>query len=172
MADRPHQIIVGDGTRADGNPSRHPVGRQLAAGGGHGHALDIEARDILGALDSLGDGLGGFVEVDDGAPANTARLHIANAGGRQGPIAFVHAVGLHDEAGDLGRAEIDGGDDRLANQGGLEAILAITGLGLERPRTRLVGLDGLAMIQVQGNFGAASQLQHPSDIHFLGGLLV
>ena len=46
------------------------------------------------------------------AAAHAARLDIADAGGGQGAVAAAHAVRLHDEAGDLGGAQVDGGDHR------------------------------------------------------------
>ncbi len=41
--------------------------------------------------------------------AHAAGLDVAHAGGLQGAVGPAHAVGLHDETGDLGRAEVDSG---------------------------------------------------------------
>jgi hypothetical protein len=85
---------------------------ELAAGGGHGDAADVDAGGGFGALNGLGDGLGGVLHVDDGAAADAARGDIAGAGHMHGALVLAHAVGLEDEAGDLGGAQVDGGHQR------------------------------------------------------------
>ena len=112
---RASRSCVGDRPRAERDPAATRWTGQLAAGGGDGDALDdrapatVSARSTAWAMAS--DGL---VDVDDGAAAHAARLDVADAGGGQGAVALAHAVGLHDEAGDLGGAEVDRRDQRLA----------------------------------------------------------
>src|SRR6185369_4548120 len=112
----------------------------------------VDARDVLGALDRLGDGFRGFVEVDDRAAAHATRLDIADAAGGERAVAPAHAVGLHDEAGDLRGAQVDGGDHRSADQRGLEAFTAVAALFLSA---------GVLFLN------AGRQVQHPSVIRII-----
>ena len=58
----------------------------------------------------MADGLGGLVHVDDGPAPDAARLDVTGAGDADGAVGVAHAVGLHDEAGDLGLVEIESGE--------------------------------------------------------------
>ncbi len=130
LGDGAPQVGVGDRAGAQGNLGRNAMAGQLAAGGGDGNARDIDPGHGLGALDRLGDGLGGLVHVDDGAAAHAARLHVANAASAERALLAADAVGLHDEAGDLGGAQVDGRDDRRAAQGRLQPVAVVTPLAV------------------------------------------
>ena len=72
IADRADQIVVRDGPGTDGDAAGDAGGGQRSAGRRYGHALDIDAGQVLGALHGLGDGSGGLIEIDDGAAADAA----------------------------------------------------------------------------------------------------
>ena len=86
----------------------------MAEGGGDDDARDGRARGALGALDGVADGLGRLVHVDDGAALDAARLDVAGAGDAHRAVGVAHALGLHDEAGDLGVTQIQRGHHRRA----------------------------------------------------------
>ena len=55
---------------------------------------------------------------------------VAHAGDVHGAVSAAHAFGLHDEAGDLGGAQIHGGDQRRARA--VEHLQTVTRLGITR----------------------------------------
>ena len=76
----------------------------------HEGAVDLPAREALGALDGVRDRPDGLVDVDDGALA-------CRPGGRHGAVAHDRqaavAADLADEGADLGRADVDADQDRF-----------------------------------------------------------
>ncbi len=105
---------------------------QLPGGGGDRDALDIDPGHALGALHGLGDGLSGLIDIDDGAAAHAVGLDIADASRGQGAIAPADAIGLHDEAGDLGGAEVHRRNGAGSAEAGLESFPALALLHLGR----------------------------------------
>ena len=120
--DGPGEVVVGDRPGAEGDPSCHPASGELPARGGDGDALNADLCHALGTLNSLGDRLGGFVDVDDRSVADPPGLDVGHAGSGQGPVDAPDSVWLHDEAGDLAGTEVHCGGDSLSPQGRLEAI--------------------------------------------------
>ncbi|MNJ51130.1 hypothetical protein D3C77_464270 [compost metagenome] len=115
-ADGARQVGVADRVGAERNARLHPVAGHLADGRGDDDAGDGRARRALGAFDGVADGLRRLVHVDDGPALDAARLDVAGPGDADGAVCVAHAVGLHDEAGDLGLAEIERGHDRRARR--------------------------------------------------------
>ncbi len=115
-ADGAGQVGVADRVRAEGDARLHPVAGHLADSRGDDDAGDRSPRRALGAFDGVADGLGRLVHVDDGPALDAARLDVAGAGDADGAVGVAHAVRLHDEAGDLGLAEIERGHDRRARR--------------------------------------------------------
>ena len=120
--DGPRQVGVPDRIGPQRDAGLHPVAGHLADGRGDDDARDRRAGGALGPLDREADGLGRLVHVDDAAAANAARLDVAGPGDANGAVGVAHAVGLHDEAADLGLAEIQRRHDRRATRGGFSAI--------------------------------------------------
>jgi hypothetical protein len=115
-------VVVGDGAGAKEDLGLDPAAGQLAAGGGDRDAGYAHARHGLGPLYRLRDGFHRILGIDDGPAAHAARLDIAHARRRQGAVGGAHAVGLHDETGDFGGAQVHGRRHRLARGAGLHPV--------------------------------------------------
>ena len=120
--DGPGEVLVGDGTGAEGDAARNPASGQLAAGRGDGDALDPDLGHSLGPLDRLGDGLGGLVDVDDGPVSHAPRLHVGDARGGECTVDPPDPFGLHDEAGHLAGAQVHGRCHVWPAEGRLQAL--------------------------------------------------
>ncbi len=100
------QVVVADRPARELDGGRGAMARQLPARGGDHHAADADPRHVLGPLHRLGDGVGGFFHVDDGPAADAAGAHVGHAADVDRAVFAPGSVGLHDEAADLGRAEV------------------------------------------------------------------
>ena len=122
-ADGAGEVAVADRMSAQRDAGLNAVAGHLADSGGDDDAGDGALGRALGAFDGVADGLGGLVHVDDGPALDAARLDVAGAGDADGAVGVAHALGLHDEAGDLGLAQIQSGDDwRTASAAGVDDI--------------------------------------------------
>ncbi len=140
-------VEVGVGHRLDAERDlrRHLVRRRLGAGDGDAHALDGDIGHGFGALDGLGDGLGGRFHVDDRAGADALGLHIADASDADRLVGLARAFRPHDEAADLRGAEVERGD-----QAGRGHRARRRDGGRGRPgRGRGVGSDGRFGVEIE-----------------------
>ena len=109
--DRPVDVLAGDLAMVRGDrdlAARVEAVDVLAADADEG-AIDLPARQPLGALDRVGDRADGLVDVDDDALLQPGRGHGAVAHDRQLAV----ATDLADEGADLARADVDADEDRF-----------------------------------------------------------
>ena len=110
--DRAVDVLAGDLAVMGGDRDLAPRVEALdvlAADADEG-AVDLPARQPLGALDRVGDRADGLVDVDDDA--------LLQPGGGHGPVAHDRqpavAADLADERADLARADVDADEDRFS----------------------------------------------------------
>ena len=109
--DRAADVLAGDlaVVRGDGDLARGVEALDVVAAHAHERAVDLPARQALGALDGVGDRADRLVDVDDDALLEARCRDRAVAHDRESPV----APDLADQRADLGRADVDADQDRF-----------------------------------------------------------
>ena len=110
--DRPVDVGAHDlaGVRCDRDLAGGVLRLHVLPTDAHERAVDLEARQALGALDRVGDRADRLVDVHDHALLQAVGRHRAVAEDRQPAV----PADLADQRGDLGRPDVDADEDRFA----------------------------------------------------------
>ena len=109
--DRPVDVLAGDlaVVRGDGDLAGGVLALDVLPADADEGAVDLPAGQPLGALDGVGDGPDGLVDVDHDGLAQAGRGDGAVAHDGQAAV----AADLADQGADLGRADVDADEDRF-----------------------------------------------------------